>query len=358
MSASKIEVVLPGGDLDATIDFFVDQLGFRLDVIFPADDPAVAVISGHGQRLRLDKHHHGESGTLHLLTDDAREPVTAPNGTKVIFSKRDPWPTVPPGKPRFSLTRAEGNWGEGRAGMLYRDLILDRQDGRYIASHIKIPSGGPVPDYVHYHKVQFQMIYCKAGWVRLVYEDQGDTFVLNAGDCVLQPPEIRHRVLESSDGLEVIEIGCPAEHPTHVDHDLPLPNPHVDPTRNFHGQRFVRHEVAAAEWYEWILPGFEARDLGIFDATQGLARVRVARPGNRFAADSTYQHQADFLMFFMLRGDAVFTSEGAGNHQIHTDDCLTIARDDPFSLADISTDAEILEVSVQDPFTAFTNVSA
>jgi uncharacterized protein YjlB len=38
---------------------------------------------------------------------------------------------------------------------------------------------------------------------------QGDPFCFHAGDCVLQPPEIRHRVLETSAAFEVVEIGCP-----------------------------------------------------------------------------------------------------------------------------------------------------
>ena len=55
------------------------------------------------------------------------------------------------------------------------------------------------------------MIYCYKGWVRVVHEDQRPSFILQAGDCVLQPPEIRHQVLECSPGLEVIEISSPAE---------------------------------------------------------------------------------------------------------------------------------------------------
>jgi len=73
---------------------------------------------------------------------------------------------------------------------------------------------------VHYHTVGFQLIYCYKGWVRLVYEDQGEPFILNAGDCVTQPPQIRHRVLEASDELQVIEIGVPAEHVTTIDHEI------------------------------------------------------------------------------------------------------------------------------------------
>ncbi len=103
------------------------------------------------------------------------------------------------------------------------------------------PGGGDVADWVHFHRIRFQMIFVAAGWVDVVYEDQGEPFRMVAGDCVLQPPEIRHRVLRSSPGLEVIEIGCPAEHDTLADHDLDLPTATVRPERDFGGQRFVRH---------------------------------------------------------------------------------------------------------------------
>ena len=79
-------------------------------------------------------------------------------------------------------------WFARRAGMRYRDLLPGRQGGRVIASHIQIPDGGPVRDDVHFHRIHFQMIYCCRGWVRVVYEDQGAPFVLEPGDCVLQPP--------------------------------------------------------------------------------------------------------------------------------------------------------------------------
>ena len=39
-------------DLDRALGLF-SRLGFRLDTIFPADDPTVAAISGHGTRVRL-----------------------------------------------------------------------------------------------------------------------------------------------------------------------------------------------------------------------------------------------------------------------------------------------------------------
>ena len=139
---------------------------------------------------------------------------------------------------------------------------------------------GSVDDMVHYHTVGFQLIFCHRGWVRLVYEDQGPPFVLGAGDCVIQPPEIRHRVLESSAGFEVIEIGVPAEHLTTIDHEMELPTPHFRPDREFQGTKFVLHREAEAVWGPWRIPGFEARETGIGEATKGVAGVQVG------AADS------------------------------------------------------------------------
>jgi len=78
---------------------------------------------------------------------------------------------------------SDDSWGAGRAGMQYRDLIPDRLGGKYIASHIRIKDGGPVPDYVHHHHVKFQMIYCYKGWVRVVYEDQGQPIVMHRRAC-------------------------------------------------------------------------------------------------------------------------------------------------------------------------------
>ena len=95
---------------------------------------------------------------------------------------------------------------------------------------------------------------------------------------MLQPPEIRHRVLEASPGLEVIEIGCPAVHETFADHNMSLPTPHLLPERDFDGQRFVRHIAATADGEPWRLDGFQARDIGIGAATDGLAGARVVRP--------------------------------------------------------------------------------
>ena len=38
--------------------------------------------------------------------------------------------------------------------------------------------------------------------------------MFNKGDCILQPPQIKHQVIETYEPLEVIEITSPAEHVT------------------------------------------------------------------------------------------------------------------------------------------------
>lgn len=350
------EVLLPCRELDPTIEFLIDRLGFRLDVIFPADDPGVACLSGHGLRLRLERGADGPAGTLRLV---CRNPaaiaggetrLVAPNGTLIILADEEPAAALPLVRQTL-VVRVLGDdvsWGIGRAGMRYRDLIPGRQGGRFIVSHIRIPDGGPVPDYVHFHKVRFQMIYCYRGWVKVVYEDQGPPFVMRAGDCVLQPPEIRHRVMEASDGLEVIEIGCPAEHPTHVDHDLTLPTANSCPDRDYGGQRFVRHEAARATWRAWRpadMNGFDYRDLGIAKATDGLAGARVVRAAGPTAAGKI-QHAGEFQFLFVLDGGLTIVPGDGDPRRLSAGDAVTIPAGLDYAISHCSATLEVLDVSL------------
>lgn len=349
------QVVLPGRPLDETVQFFTTRLGFRVDAISPADDPARAVLSGHGTTLRLDRDAPGSAGVLRVLCDDPAlvgggvTELTAPNGTRVELVAADPPIVLPPQHQTFvhsTLTGPEG-WVVGRAGMRYRDLIPDRQGGRFIASHIVIPEGGPVPDYVHHHHVRFQMIYCYRGWVRVVYEDQGEPVLMEAGDCVLQPPHIRHRVLESSADLHVIEVGCPAVHDTLADRTMTLPTPHVRPERNWVGQRFVYHDASAASWSAWRIAGYEHRDTGIAAATGGLAGVRVARPTAGAASPAGLAaHGGELAFWFVLDGSVTLRRDGDHDLRLATADSVVIPAGMGVGLADPSPDLELLDVSL------------
>jgi quercetin dioxygenase-like cupin family protein len=225
--------------------------------------------------------------------------------------------------------------------MLYRDLIPGRLGGRFIASHITIPEGGPVADWVHFHKVRFQMIFCRRGWVKVVYEDQGPPFVMQAGDCVLQPPRIRHRVLESSPGLEVVEIGCPALHETLADHDISLPNGRIDPDRNFEGQRFLRHVAADTPWTTLDGHGAQAQHTGIAAATGGLADARVIRPGAARALGGS-RFEGEFLFGFVLEGACVLGHEG--RHGLSSGDAFVIPPGGTWDLSEADETLRLLEV--------------
>ena len=305
-ATDSAEVVVPCIELDPTLAFFTSELGFRIEMITPADNPNTAIISGYGLRLCLRVGGSGKDVLLRL-SSATRSPqlLQAPNGTQVEIISATSQVVLPPLQEALVISEfaSDASWTVGRAGMRYRDLIPNRLGGAFIASHIHIPRGGPVPDYVHYHRISFQMIYCKSGWVRVVYEDQGEPFVMQAGDCVLQPPEIRHRVLESSDNLEVIEIGSPAEHETFAEHTITLPTSTLRPDRDFSGQRFVRHIAEQSPWLPWRYPGFEARNTGIDQATAGLASALTVR-ANKSASIHESNHQHQLMFMFVLSGSA------------------------------------------------------
>jgi quercetin dioxygenase-like cupin family protein len=310
--------ILYCSDLDRAIALFA-RLGLRLDTIYPADDPAIAALSGAGVRVRLVR-----------------------TGAEDAAIELDPVPAL---QPSYAVVRAADadTWRTGRAGMQYRDLLPDRQGGRYIASHIRIPGGGPVPDYVHFHAIQFQIIHCYRGWVRVVYEDQGEPFVMQPGDCVLQPPGIRHRVLEASPGLEVIEIGMPAVHATHADHDLALPTAAAVPDRDYGGQRFVRFQAAAARFAPAALAGFDACELGIAEATGGLGSVSLLRPRHGAASGrAAHRHDAELWFHVVLRGELTLDD----HHRLAAADAFVIPAGRSFAWSDPSPNLELLEVAL------------
>jgi quercetin dioxygenase-like cupin family protein len=279
-----------------------------------------------------------------LLTDDDSGSRMLPGGSTLEFRPFTTTYDLPEATPSLVFAHDGGESAAGRAGMRYRDLLPDRWGGRFVASHITIPDGGVVPDYVHFHKVRFQMIFVKAGWVRLVYEGQGDPFVMVAGDCVLQPPEIRHRVLESSQGLEVIEIGCPALHETIADWSLPLPNGTGDAAREWDGQTFVRHVAASAGYEPWRLAGWEYRDTGIDAATAGLAGVRVARVTT--GSDDEVEHDTEFAILVVVSGEVTFAADGTEPVRLRNGSSVAIPAGTAYRLLEATPECELLDVTL------------
>jgi quercetin dioxygenase-like cupin family protein len=356
MSETKAEIRLPTQELRDDIPFFTGTLGMRLDMIYPADDPRIGVFSGHGLRLRIEKDAPEPPGTIRILSDnpdgfaDGARVLTAPNGTKIEIDEANPPLVMPETVHSFVVRRLadQAPWVIGRAGMHYRDLVPDRLGGAMIASHIRIPDGGPVPDMVHFHKVGFQLIFCIHGWVDVLYEDQGDRLRLNAGDCFIQPPEIRHRVMEASDNLQVIEIGVPAEHVTEIDHEMDLPTPHHRPEREWAGQRFVHNLAEGAEWLPFRLPGYIARDTTIAENTKGVAGVQVIRRGE---GDPVWtSHDADIHFTFVMHGSVTLEGEGRDPYPLEAGDACVIPPGMKTRLSNPSDDIEMLEVTLPGVF--------
>ena len=361
-------------DLDAMTRFFVEDVGFGIATISPADDPREIVlvdVAGGGDaggggggdaagRVRLRRGDVDVAG--HVLVRRADIPagsrvkqLTAPNGTIVEIASASVDVVVPDNEPSLTITKApaaaDNEFGVGRAGMGYRDLLPDRWGGRFIASHILIADGGEVADYVHFHRIRFQMIFVAAGWVEVVYEDQGEPFRMEAGDCVLQPPEIRHRVLRSSPGLEVIEIGCPAEHDTVAEHTITLPTLTIDRDRVFGGQQFVRHIAADATTVPSVWGGFNERDTGIGVATSGLAGARVltasdtVRPSE--GTGTALTHDGELAMNVVLSGSALLTVDGR-TEQFGERDAVTFPAGAEWTWSQCSSDFELLDVTLPD----------
>lgn len=355
--SSYAQLQLPTEDLTADMDFLI-HLGFRLDKIFPADAPAVAMLSGYGMHLVIDKRVTSPSAIIQIITEypetiaGGKKEITAPNGTVFHILPKTQTLVTPSTQHHFEVKKlTEGDtWVIGRAGMLYRDLIPNRLGGSIIASHIRIPKGGPVPDMVHYHTIGFQLIFCKSGWVKLVYEDQGPPFILYAGDCVTQPPEIRHRVIEASDNLEVIEIGVPAEHMTTIDHELELPTATYHPERLFQGQRFCHHQVKDAYWDLWRVSGFRFRESGIMEATQGDASVQIIKASQTIEATPIMCHDTDILFSFIISGSMIIDATGQDLQELAPGDAFVIPPDMNYRFKEISADLEMLEVALPGKF--------
>jgi len=285
MSSNIVQsLVVPCNDLAETLDFFTEKNEFRLHRIYPAEDPSIADIENHGRYIRLVKQESGPYPDYPAIIGGSTQDLS------IETVDLNPHMKVPSAQDTFEMAHLgdDSDWVIGRVGMEYRNLISE-ENGRFGASNIRITKGGPVEDYVHFHQIRFQMIYCYKGWAKVVYENQGESIIMKSGDCVLQPPGIRHRVLESSTGLEVIEINSPAKHMTGRDHSINLPSQTVDSDRLFIGQKFLHHQASSGNGGE----------LGILEATNGMMSASIIHPKNQFSQNL----EGKFIFNFVLQGD-------------------------------------------------------
>jgi uncharacterized RmlC-like cupin family protein len=122
-------------------------------------------------------------------------------------------------KQRFNVNhlRAEDFRTDGlRSYAQYRDLGMSKATNGLLQAHVirLVPPCDPaVVSKRHYHDVHVQMIYVLKGWIRSEFEGQGEV-TMRAGTAWLQPPRIKHTVLDYSDDCELLEVILPAEFET------------------------------------------------------------------------------------------------------------------------------------------------
>jgi quercetin dioxygenase-like cupin family protein len=156
-------------------------------------------------------------------------------------------------------------------------------------------------------------------------------------------------VLEASDRMQVVEIGCPAEHETWADPLASLPSAQVLPERGYgpDGHRFVFHRAEGATWGPWRQPGYECRDTGIGTATDGVAGARVVRPVGS-PAPVTSAHTAEFVFGFVLDGAITLSADGHGEHRLTEGDSFVVPAGLRHTLSAATADLQLLDVSLPD----------
>jgi quercetin dioxygenase-like cupin family protein len=98
----------------------------------------------------------------------------------------------------------------------YRDLGMSAATNGMVQAHVIrfVPPCRPEEvSKLHLHDVDLQMIYVLKGWIKTELDGQG-AITMQQGSCWLQPPRIKHKVLDYSDDCEVLEIVLPADFDT------------------------------------------------------------------------------------------------------------------------------------------------
>ncbi len=123
---------------------------------------------------------------------------------------------------RFAFSHlASAHFDSGlRAYASYRDLgYASASNGKAVAHVIRFKP--PCTDEVriwHSHDIQFQMVYVLKGWIITEMDGHAPEKMI-AGSSWMQPPKIRHRVVDYSDDCEVLEVVLPADFETAMERD-------------------------------------------------------------------------------------------------------------------------------------------
>jgi len=103
-----------------------------------------------------------------------------------------------------------------RAYAKYRDLGVAEASQGVARAHVIRLTGPCNPAEVsklHFHDVDFQMVYVLKGWVKTYMEGHGEN-LMKEGSSWTQPPRIKHLIMDYSDDVELLEVILPADFKT------------------------------------------------------------------------------------------------------------------------------------------------
>jgi mannose-6-phosphate isomerase-like protein (cupin superfamily) len=138
----------------------------------------------------------------------SRKPLKA-NARATVKPQRRPKQRIAISHYRDEDFKADGM----RSYAHYRDLGIAAASHGLAQAHVIRLIGPCNPAEVsklHFHDVEFQMVYVLKGWVKTYMEGQGET-LMQQGSCWIQPPRIKHMIMDYSDDVELLEVILPAE---------------------------------------------------------------------------------------------------------------------------------------------------
>jgi len=151
----------------------------------------------------------------------ARKPAAKSTARRRLKSKGRAEAPVKRARPKqrvaISHHRDEDFKADGlRTYAKYRDLGIAEASGGLARAHVIRLMGPCDPEIVsklHFHDVDFQMVYVLKGWVKTYMEGVGET-MFSEGSSWTQPPKIKHLIQDYSDDVELLEVILPAEFKT------------------------------------------------------------------------------------------------------------------------------------------------
>src|SRR3954471_21037328 len=163
----------------------------------------------------------GKSSARKAVKSKARGlPAVKPKAAKTA-SKAANKTAKPKARPKqriaISHHREEDFKADGlRTYAQYRDLGIAAASHGLAQAHVIRLIGPCNPAEVsklHFHDVEFQMVYVLKGWIKTYLEGQGET-LMKEGSAWTQPPRIKHLIMDYSDDVELLEVILPAEFKT------------------------------------------------------------------------------------------------------------------------------------------------